>query len=100
MDHRELMDKLGLDIDQVMDILRALLTEEKTDRLLDIMVEKAKATLPGKVTWALGFIRWGLDWLLPDVLLNSIAQLSREQAHPAGGGSGAGGPGVERAKVT
>ena len=67
-------------VDEVMAFLRAEITEENTDQLLDWLVQLAKDS--DKVPWwvkkfALGFVRGFVDKMLPDTLLDAIENLLR-----------------------
>ena len=64
-------------VDTVMAVLRGAITEKSTDRLLDIIFDKIK--LP-KLLWPFKrLVKAGLDYALPDTLLDSIEKLLREQ---------------------
>lgn len=65
-------------ISKVMSFLRRNITEEATDKWIDLLMEKVK--LP---RWIPGFVvRRVLDAMLPDKVLNSMEELLRSHVPP------------------
>lgn len=56
-----------------LDVARSILTEEKTDALIAILVPKIKAAMPGWLRWLpVGYV---LDKLLPGTILSVLEEV-------------------------
>jgi len=63
-------------VDWVMNLLRQVLTEERTDEFIDWIFLKIK--LPLWLAWATPIVKKALDDLVPEKLLDAIEQLLRK----------------------